>query len=126
MVHNEAQPDNPGSVITRARSILIPVECYFNRQGLASLSFNHDTSKIVYYEEGHSEFSFQLQLYHDETYTKPYAPEDYPVEVKVRDELYVEAEVFAEEGLELFVETCVATTTVNPYSTPQYSFLENG
>ena len=126
LVHNDARPATPGSPITRDRAILIPVECYINRDGLGSLSFNPDTSSIIYHEEGYGEFSFQLQLYHDETYTNPYAPEDYPVDIKLRENLYFEASVSADDGLELFVDTCVATPTINPYSSPQYKFIENG
>ena len=126
IVHNDAQLATSSSVIIRDPEILIPVECYIDREGLGSINFDPKSSKIVYKEEGYGHFSFLLQLYKDGGYTTPYKPDDYPVNVNIRDSLYFQADVSGEVGLELFVETCVATPTMNPFSSPQYHFLENG
>ena len=96
------------------------------RDGLSSISFNPDTSKIVYREEGYGVFSFNLSLFEDQLYSTPYLPNAYPVDVKLRDMLYFEARVVAEAGLELFVEECTATSTPDPSSYPQYTFIDNG
>ena len=125
VVQDDALPE-PGQVITRDRTIEIPIECRMEKEGLASISFHPDTSKIVYSEEGYGKFSFNLQLYEDSSYINPYPPGAYPVDVELRDVLYFEADVSAEQGLELFVETCVATPTDDPHSLPQYEFLDEG
>ena len=104
----------------------IPIKCFMERDGLGSVSFNPDTSKIIYREEGYGKFSFQLHLYPDQSYGTPYPPEAFPVDVNLRDMLYIEASVSAEPGLELFVETCVATTTSDPNSLPHYYILQDG
>ena len=126
IVQDNARPISPGEDITRDRTIEIPVECRMQKDGLASISFHPDTSKIVYSEEGYGQFSFNLQLYQDSSFTNPYPSEAYPIDVKLRDVLHFEADVSAEQGLELFVESCVATPTNDPYSSPRYGFLEDG
>ena len=97
-----------------------------DRDGLGSISFHADTTKLEFQEDGYGKFSFRLQLYQSALYVTPHPPEDYPIAVELRDMLHFEAGVTAEPGLELFVETCVATSTTNPYSSPQYRFLEDG
>ena len=125
-MHDDALPVTPGNDITRDQAIEIPVKCQIEKDGLASISFHPDTSKIIYNEEGYGKFSFNLQLYEDSSYINPYPPEAYPIDVELRDVLHFEANVSAEPGLELFVETCVATPINDPQSSPQYEFLKDG
>ena len=125
-VYDDALPVTPGNIITRDRSLVMPVECHMVRDGLGSISFHADNSPYEIREDGYGKFAFQLHLYPDQSYGSPYPPGAYPVDVNLRDRLYVEAQVSAEPGLELFVETCVATSTANPYSVPQYYFLQDG
>ena len=96
------------------------------RNGTTFVSFNPETSKIIFREEGFGQFSFQLQLYPDNQYRSPYPADAYPIDVHLRDMLYLEAKVSAQDGLELFIDSCVTTTTVNPYSTPRFAFIADG
>ena len=102
------------------------MECLIEKDGYGSISFNPDTSKVTLEEEGYGKFSFELHLYPDKTYSTPYPPGAYPVNVELKDKMFFEAGVSAEPGLELFIETCSATTTTNPYSSPKYTFLKDG
>ena len=105
----------------------MPVQCYMKREGLGSVNFHPDTSEIKRHEEeGYGKFTFDLQLYPDNNYTSPFPPESYPIDVHLREMLYFEAGVNAEPGLEIFVNTCLATTTSDPSSTPHYYFLQEG
>ena len=126
IVLNEVVPVSPGEEFTRERHVEIPVECYMKRNGSALVSFHPETSKIIFQEEGFGQFRFQLQLYPDNQYRSPYPADAYPIDVNLRDMLYLEAKVSAQNGLELFVDSCVATTTVNPYSSPRFAFIEDG
>ncbi|XP_072048907.1 uncharacterized protein [Amphiura filiformis] len=126
IVIDDALPITPDKVITRDRDMEIPLKCHMDKEGLGSVSFDPDTSKIIFREEGYGMFSFQIQLYQDKQYRTPYPGSAYPVDVNLKDMLYFEAQASAEPGLELFVETCVATQTSNPKSTPQYYFLIDG
>ena len=126
VVIDEPLPVTPDYIITRDRHIEIPVECRMERDGLSSISFNPDSSKIVHREDGYGVFSFNLSLYEDHSFSTPYPRDSYPIDVELRDMLYFEARSTAEPGLELFLETCTATTSIDPKTTPQYSFIENG
>ena len=127
VIEDDAIAITPDDVITRDRDIQFPVQCHMKRDGLGSISFHPDTSKIIgHEEEGYGKFSFNLQLYPDNSYTNPFPPESYPIDVHLRDILHLEAVVVAEAGLELFVQTCVATQTSDPTSTPQYVFIQDG
>lgn len=126
MVHDEALPVTPTGIISRDRDITIPLQCYMERDGTGSVSFHADTSERVFEETGYGKFNFQLQLYQTANYVNPYPAEAYPMAVEMREVLYFEAAVSAEPGLQLFVESCVATETMDPSSAPQYRFLDEG
>ncbi|XP_038062575.1 uncharacterized protein LOC119733066 [Patiria miniata] len=126
VIHDEAVPVEPGSVITRDRDIEIPVQCIMDLEGIAEISFRPDTSKITFREDGFGSFNFSLRLYHGNDYTTPYQPADYPVDVAMGNKLYFEARTWSEPGLELFLQTCRATPTSNPDDFHRYTFIQDG
>ncbi|XP_038062894.1 uncharacterized protein LOC119733385 isoform X2 [Patiria miniata] len=126
VIHDEAVPVQPGSVITRDRDIEIPVQCIMDLEGFAEISFRPDTSKITFREDGFGSFNFSLRLYHGNDYTTPYQPADYPVQVAMGNKLYFEARTWSEPGLELFVQTCRATPTSNSDDFHRYTFIQDG
>ena len=96
------------------------------QSGTGFVSFHPEKSQIIYREEGFGKFSFQLQLYKNKEYVSQYPPDAYPVEVRLKERLYFEAKVSAQDWLELFIDTCVATQTMNPHTTPQFKFIHEG
>ncbi|XP_038062553.1 ZP domain-containing protein-like [Patiria miniata] len=126
VIHDEAIPVEPGSVITRDQDIEIPVQCMMDLEGIAEISFRPDTSKITFREDGYGSFNFSLRLYHGNDYTTPYQPVDYPVHVAMGNKLYFEARTWSEPGLELFVQTCRATPTSNSDDFHRYTFIQDG
>ena len=126
MIRTKVIPVAPGVSFTRDRFVEVPIECNMERNGTGFVSFHPETTKIIYREEGFGKFIFELQLYPNKTYGSPYLPDAYPIEVSLKDRLYFEASVSAEDWLELFVDTCVATLTLDPYSTPQFRFIHEG
>ena len=126
VVMTEVNPVSPGSGFTRDRHIEIPVECYMEQYGQSAVSFHPETSKIIYHEEGYGKFSFQMQLYPNSAYVTPYPPHAYPLDVELKERLYFETKVSAQDWLELFIDTCVATQTTNPYTSPRYELIRNG
>ena len=98
----------------------------WKREGLSYISFHPETSKIIYHEEGYGKFSFQLQLYPDHQYSSPYSPDEYPIQVHLQDRLYFEATVSAQNWLQLFIDSCVATESVDPNSSPRFEFIQDG
>ena len=126
VVHTKVIPIAPGVGFTRDRHVEVPIECYMDRSGTSFVSFHPEKSKIIYREEGFGKFSFQLQLYTNESYINRYPPDAYPIEVRLKERLYFEARVDAQDWLVLFIHTAVATHTLNPHSTPQFKFIEEG
>ena len=119
-------PVAPGVGFTRNRHVEVPIECYMEQSGTDFSSFHPEKSQIIYREEGFGKFSFQLQLYKNKEYVSQYPPDAYPVEVHLKERLYFEAKVSAQDWLELFIDTCVATQTMNPHTTPQFKFIHEG
>ena len=114
--------------ITRYYQFEADVECRIKRDGFGSVSFHPNSPAAYIFEKGYGQFRFELQLYPDDTYSSPVPPGDYPFEVKISAMMYFEARVVASSGpgLTVFVETCCATPTPNPYSLEEYKFLEDG
>ncbi|XP_070543189.1 scavenger receptor cysteine-rich domain-containing protein DMBT1-like isoform X2 [Ptychodera flava] len=114
-------------VIRRLREVEIPFECVYSRKGRADASFVVDSEKLYLTETGHGNFSFRLDFYHDVSYGTPYYDNEYPIEVKLGERIYVGAAVETNTtDLELFLEKCKGTPTENPNHSTQYAFIENG
>ena len=71
-------------------------------------------------------FSFDLDMFSDSTYDKKYSAEDYPVDVKVGDLVYMAGSVATVNGLDVLPKDCYATPTADPNDDTQYSLIEDG
>lgn len=71
--------------------------------------------------------TFTMDLYQSSSYLQPYGPNDYPISIDVNDELHVGYKVLSNKAsLLVFAENCWATPQPNPYSSPFYTFLQDG
>ena len=127
VVQTKVIPASPGVNFTRNRHVEIPVECNME-QNVTSFftSFHPESSQIIYREDGFGKFSFQLQLYTNNSYVSLYPSDAYPLEVNLKDQLYFQAKVSSQDWLELFIDTCVATQSRNPHSIPQFKLIHEG
>ena len=77
--------------------------------------------------EGYGNFSFEMGLYRNPDYTSPYEVSDYPVNVDPFGQLYCEAKLdTSDSGLVLLADTCVATPSMDPTHSVQYTFIDGG
>ena len=111
-----ADPDSP--IIQHK----VNLECRIERHHMSDASFLSSLKTHVSY----GNFSFGLDIFPNAMYSTPYKPDEYPVVVKVGDNLYFAASVVTVNDLDLFVDSCWATPTADPWYDVSYTLIENG
>ena len=112
-------PDDPDSPIIPTQ---LNFECRVERRQRADTSFLSSLNAHVAF----ANFSFALEIYPDSSFSEPYRFEDYPIDVKVGDMVYFEGTVVTVNELDLFLETCWATPSADPFDDISYSLIEDG
>nr|XP_058969359.1 uncharacterized protein LOC131795764 [Pocillopora verrucosa] len=117
-----------GSIITREQNVSIPFYCSYGRKArLRNPSFKTWKNHFTASEGGYGNFTFTMDLFKTGRYLTPFSYNDYPITVHLRDQLFLQLTVQSHQSnLVLFVDTCKATPTPDPYSVPQYVFLQRG
>ncbi|XP_022787832.1 uncharacterized protein LOC111327814 [Stylophora pistillata] len=117
-----------GNIITREQNVSILFYCSYRRKALLrNPSFKIWKTHFTASEGGYGNFTFTMDLFKTGRYLTPYSYNDYPITVHLRDRLFLQLAVRSyQSNLVLFVDTCKATTTTDPYSVPQYIFLQRG
>lgn len=117
-----------GNIITREQNVSIPFYCSYGRKALLrNPSFKTWKNHFTASEGGYGNFTFTMDLFKTGRYLTPFSYNDYPITVHLRDQLFLQLTVQSyQSNLVLFVDTCKATPTPDPYSVPQYVFLQRG
>nr|XP_058952658.1 uncharacterized protein LOC131780054 isoform X2 [Pocillopora verrucosa] len=117
-----------GNIITREQNVSIPFYCSYGRKALLrNPSFKTWKNHFTASEGGYGNFTFTMDLFKTGRYLTPFSYNDYPITVNLRDQLFLQLAVQSHQSnLVLFVDTCKATPTPDPYSVPQYVFLQRG
>ena len=77
--------------------------------------------------EGYGNFSFEMGLYRSSEYASPYDVSEYPVTINPFGQLYCQAKLDSSDpDLVLWTDTCVATPSMDPSHSVQYTFIEDG
>ena len=71
-------------------------------------------------------FTFNLEFFRDRNFNTPYQAEEYPIDVNLGDDLYLAASVDDTNDLVLFIDTCWATPSANPWDNTTYQLISNG
>ena len=71
-------------------------------------------------------FTSHLDMCKDNTCSTTYQPEDFPVDVKVGDQVYIRASVDTVNGLDLLAEDCYATPSSDPKDSINYPLIDDG
>ncbi|KAM8939175.1 LOW QUALITY PROTEIN: uncharacterized protein RCH25_052735 [Pelodytes ibericus] len=117
--------DNTTDVITRKHQMLIPFNCSFPKENRVSAAFRAQKAVFEFAEAGFGNFTYKFQFYTDDTFTK--VQTQYPLEVWLRDLLYLEIQVTASvPSIQLFVDSCRATPRDNPNDPVFYDIIQNG
>ena len=75
---------------------------------------------------GYGNFTFKMDFYPDDSFSTPYAEDDYPLEFPLNDYIYIDYRVVSSADLAVMAITCKATKDSSFYSWPQYIFIQNG
>ncbi|PFX27261.1 Oncoprotein-induced transcript 3 protein [Stylophora pistillata] len=128
--HNKVQSvqSYSGNIITREQNVSIPFYCSYGRKAqLRNPSFRIWKNYFTASEGGYGNFTFTMDLFKTGRYLTTYSYNDYPITVHLRDRLFLQLAVRSyQSNLVLFVDTCKATPSPDPYSVPQYIFLQRG
>ena len=118
-----------GQIITRVREVEIPFACYYSNMGVVSaVGLEVKSKKIVFSEKGYGEFVLEMKIFPDDDFLSEYTKKDFPVEIKLRKELFVEVSVDTEDSrLEILAEECFATPDPDPNNDVlRYTFIQYG
>ncbi|XP_014032041.2 uncharacterized protein [Salmo salar] len=119
--------DNPNDIITRHHQVEIQFYCQYAKRGNVSLGFTAHRDSITVVEKGFGTFTYQFEFYQTSQFTNMVDPRDYPLDVVVKQMLYMDIEaVSTVNNTELFVESCRAAPYDNPNYHPTYPIIENG
>ena len=125
----EEIPLEEGQIITRVREVEIPFSCYYSNMGIVSaVGLEVKSKKIIFSKKGFGEFVLEMKIFPDDQFLYHYKKKDFPVQVKLRQKLYVEVSVDTQDSrLEILAEECFATPDPNPDNAVLvYTFIEDG
>ena len=125
----EEIPLEEGQIITRVREVEIPFTCYYSNMGVVSaVGLEVRSKKIIFSKKGYGEFVLEMKIFPDDKFLGHYKKNDFPVEVKLRQELYVEVSVDTDDSrLEILAEECFATPDPDPNNDVlRYTFIKDG
>ena len=82
---------------------------------------------LLFLTGGYGNFTFTMDMFKTNNYYTPYSYDDYPITVSLLDRLFIQIAVESfQSNLVVFADTCKATPSSDPYSVPQYIFLQRG
>jgi len=86
------------------------------------------SKKIIFSKKGFGEFVLEMKIFPDDQFLYHYKKKDFPVQVKLRQELFVEVSVDTQDSrLEILAEECFATPDPSPDNAVLvYTFIEDG
>ncbi|XP_013391916.1 oncoprotein-induced transcript 3 protein-like [Lingula anatina] len=114
-------------VVTWAGTIEIPFECKYARDHWITGSFKPVVEKLRFKEKGRGNLTFNIQQFQTDNFSTPYSEKDYPVSVKIRDQMYFVLSVnTTSPDVKLFADTCKATPCSSPFDFLQFNFIING
>lgn len=116
-------------IITRVREVEIPFSCYYSNTGVVSaVGLEVKSKKIVFSKRGYGEFVLEMNIFPNNNFVGEYKKKDFPVQVSLREILYVEVSVDTDDNrLEILAEECFATPDPNPNKPKlKYVFIQDG
>lgn len=119
-----ASYDDISVVITREDGVSIPFNCSFPKKNRVSASFHAERKVYVYTEAGFGNFTYGFQFFTDNQFVD-LRPN--PLKVQLKELLYMEIQASSSvPNIQLFVESCRATSHDNPSDPVFYSIIQNG
>ncbi|CAH3144673.1 unnamed protein product [Porites lobata] len=121
-------PLKSSDIVTRIREIEIPFSCYYsNSRTATAVGMRPENRKLVFSEIGKGNFTVVLELYHSNRYLTAYTQEDFPLQLKLRQNVNLEAKVESKDKrLSVLPDTCYATPTSSQNDAKRVLILKNG
>ncbi|XP_078375736.1 uncharacterized protein LOC144659170 [Oculina patagonica] len=115
-------------IITRVREIEIPFSCYYSNYGMATaVGLKPKSRKLVFSEKGIGNFTVFLELFHSDSFTTPYSQGEFPVSLKLRQQIFVQGKVDSiDKRLSIMAEKCFATPTPDENDPKKHDILIDG
>jgi len=122
-------PVKKHQIITRVREVEIPFSCYYSNMGVVSaVGLQVKSKKIIFSKKGYGKFVLEMKIFPDGRFLFHYKKQDFPVNVALRDKLFVEVSVDTQDTrLEILAEECFATPDSDPNKPGlKYTFIKDG
>lgn len=117
----------PTEVIIRRKNVKIGFSCQFPKFMSISTYFNLHQDDYIFTESTFGSFGYTFEVYRDKNFTEKVQANEYPVEVKVLQMIYMSIQAQSElEEVTLFVESCKATPDDNPDNALSYDLIKDG
>ncbi|KAI7802151.1 uncharacterized protein LOC130562808 [Triplophysa rosa] len=119
--------ETPNAVITRRNQVKIGFSCQYPKLASVSSHYVNHKSDYIFTESSFGTFGYSFEVYTDNSFSSRVDPNQYPVEVKLMETLYMGVEAHsALPKVRLFIESCRATAEDNPYSAVYYDIIKDG
>eukprot|EP00112_Aurelia_sp_Birch-Aquarium-sp1_P025417 Seg843.3 transcript_id=Seg843.3/GoldUCD/mRNA.D3Y31 product="ZP domain-containing protein" protein_id=Seg843.3/GoldUCD/D3Y31 len=113
-----------GKIVTREHDIRVTFSCSYNKSGMVSIQAFTPITIVDVKEDGFGEFQFHFKMFTDSTYSSAHTK--YPIEARLTDNLYFEANTTANDNdLVILIDQCYATPTMDRNNALKYTFIEN-
>ena len=115
-------------VVTRERETEIQFSCFYSQNGVvSSVGWKPSNRKVVFSDEGKGNFTLLLNMFPNNTFTRPYKENDFPVSVVLRNLLFFEVSVTSDDKqLSIIADRCYATPTLDRRNPLKYEFISEG
>ncbi|KAM5163337.1 uncharacterized protein ACMZJ9_006072 [Mantella aurantiaca] len=103
------------------------IACNYTTNGTVAIDYSYENNPTPSAQSVRASLDLVLRLSKDIAYTDFYGDEDYPVVKYLREPLYFEVELLysSDSRLELFLDTCWATTSSDMNSSPSWPIVAN-
>ncbi|CAH1225288.1 OIT3 [Branchiostoma lanceolatum] len=116
-----------GVVITRDDDIWITSKCKYERHEWVHATFLPIPGGLNFTEEGFGQLEVRLSMFPTRQYQRPYRANQYPIHLKLRQQVYMQLEVQGHgQNLSVLALNCKATMSPEPNDTLQYQLINDG
>ncbi|KAJ0056429.1 hypothetical protein NL108_007439, partial [Boleophthalmus pectinirostris] len=117
----------PNAIITRRKKVKIGFSCQFPKFLSISNYFSVHQDDYIFTESTFGSFGYTFEIYKDEDFTKKVEANEYPVQVKLFDMIYLSIQAKSDlQKVTMFVESCKATPDDNPDNSLFYDIITDG
>lgn len=114
-------------MITRKQLLEVQFYCQYPIRGKVMQNFLAHRNATTVWEKGMGKFTYEFELYDDDTFQNMLDPNSYPLEFGLGEQIYMQITATSSvPNIRLFVESCTAAPYDNPNSKPVYPIIENG